>query len=343
MSLGLDHLAPDILAVRFSAIGDILLTTPLLRALRTRHPGARIAVLTKERYVPLLSDNPNVNEVFGMDPDQALREVAKLIRSVEYTHLLDLHGNLRTLALRRLAPGPWSSFSKNRLARAALILTKRNLYPDTRPMAERYFEAAAGLDVEPDGSPPEFFLSPQAGERAAARLSHLGIGNGSALVAIAPGAAHATKRWPPLYWLELARRLRETGADIVVLGGPDDVALAEWIASSAAPGSVSLAGMLALQETGAVIERSAALVSGDTGVMHMATGVGTPVVAIFGPTVREFGFFPYRSERSAVVERALGCRPCSSQGGARCPLGHHHCMRQTAPDAVYAALHSVLA
>ena len=343
MSIGFDHLAPDILAVRFSAIGDILLTTPLLRAVRTRHPGARIAVLTKERYVPLLIDNPNVNEVFGMDPDEALRQVADLIRSVEYSHLLDLHGNLRTLALRRLAPGPWSSFSKARVARAALIFAKRNLYRRTMPMAERYFEAAAGLDVEPDGSPPEFFLSAKAVERVTGRLTHLGIGDGPTLVAIAPGAAHATKRWPPLYWLELAKRLRVTGAEIVVLGGPDDMPLAEWIASSAAPGAVSLAGMLELQETGAVIKRSAALISGDTGVMHMATGVGTPVVALFGPTVREFGFFPYRSERSTVVERTLGCRPCSSQGGARCPLGHHRCMRQMAPEAVYAALCSVLA
>jgi heptosyltransferase-2 len=103
----------------------------------------------------------------------------------------------------------------------------------------------------------------------------------------------------------------------------------------------SLAGALGLQETGAVIRRSEALISGDTGVMHMATGVGTPVVALFGPTVRQFGFFPYRSPAS-VVELKLPCRPCSAHGTRRCPLGHHHCMRQIVPDLVFPALAEAL-
>lgn len=277
-----------------------------------------------------------------MEPQETVRQVAERIRAVRYSHMLDLHGNLRTLALRRLAPGPWTTFSKRRLPRAVLIVTKRNFYGGPSPMAERYFEAAHGLDVKPDGEPPEFFLAPEAEEGVADRLNELGLGNGPALVAIAPGAAHATKRWPPLSWIALARELRGTGAEIVVLGGEEDATLAKWIAA-AAPGAVSVAGVLSLQETGAVLRRSAALISGDTGVMHMATGVGTPVVALFGPTVREFGFFPYGTKRAAVVELTLGCRPCSTKGGSRCPLGHHRCMREIPPDAVLHALRTVLA
>ncbi len=342
MTLGYNHLSPDILAVRFSAIGDILLTTPLLRAIRTRHPGARIAVLTKQQYAPLLSGNPNINEVFGIEGEESLREVAERIRAVRYSHLLDLHGNLRTLALRRLAPGPWTSFSKRRLPRAALIVTKRNFYRGERHVAERYFEAAAGLDVQPDGEPPEFFIGPETEASVEALLRDVRLGNAPAIVALAPGAAHATKRWPPLHWIELARRLRATGAALVVVGGPEDAKLAEWIATDAGPGAVSLAGNLEIQETGALIKRSAALISGDTGLMHMATAVGTPLVAIFGPTVRQFGFFPYRSKRAAVVELDLRCRPCSAHGGARCPLGHHRCMREIPPEAVFHALSQVL-
>ena len=343
MTLGFTRLSPDILAVRFGAIGDILLITPLLRAIRTGHPGARIAVLTKERYVPLLSHNPNVNEVFGMTPGESIREVAEQIRGVRYSHLLDLHGNLRSLALRGLVRGPWHGFSKRRLPRLALIAAKRDFYDGDRPMAERYFEAAAGLDVYPDGAPPEFFLSPEAEAAAGEHLHRLGLGQGPALVALAPGAAHATKRWPVVHWIELARRLRGTGAELIVVGGPDDVRLARWIASDIGAGAASVAGELGLQETGAVLKRAAALVSGDTGVMHMATGVGTPVVALFGPTVREFGFFPYQAPRSSVVELPLGCRPCSAQGSAQCPLGHHRCLREIAPASVYEALCTVLA
>jgi heptosyltransferase-2 len=340
---GYNHLSPDILAIRFSAIGDILLTTPLFRAIRLRHPGARIAVLTKRQYTPLLSDNPNVNEVFGIAENDSMRHLADEIRSVNYSHILDLHGNLRTLALRALAPGPWTGYSQHRLARTALILTKRNFYGKAAPVAERYFEAAASLDVWPDDAPPEFFLAHGVEEEVETRLQKLGLGDAPALVAIAPGAAHATKRWPPLSWIELAMELRKTGAEVVVVGGPADAKLAQWIARDVGPGAASVAGLLSLQETGAVIKRSAALISGDTGVMHMATGVGTPVVALFGPTVREFGFFPYKSKRAEVVELSLGCRPCSAHGSARCPLGHHRCMKEISIAAVIDALRTALA
>lgn len=336
--------------VRFSAIGDILLTTPLLRAIRTRHPGARVAYLTKERYVPLLSDNPNVNEVIGIREEDKLAAIARIVRSVRYSHLLDLHGNLRSLALRALVSGPWRTYSKRRFQRQVLITTKRDLYGAELPMAERYFEAAAGLDLDIDGEPPEFILSAEAEASGGARLADLELGQGRPLVAIAPGAAHATKRWPAEGWIRLARRLLDTGADVVVLGGPEDVALAETIVSgirSATPGAsariATAAGILGLQESGAVLRRAAALISGDTGVMHMATGVGTPVVALFGPTVRQFGFFPYRAPRSSVVELPLECRPCSAQGGPRCPLRHHRCLRAIQPETVYQALCAVLA
>jgi heptosyltransferase-2 len=332
----------DVLVVRFSAIGDILLTTPLLRALRARHPGARISVLTKRQYLPLLTDNPHVDEVFGISRASRLTEVAAQLRAIRYTHLLDLHGSLRTGALRVLAPGAWRGYSKRRLARELLIRTKRNIYRDDVPVPERYFEAAADLDVRPDGGPPEFFLNARAEERALTWLAQAGIGQQRPLIAIAPGAAHATKRWPVPNWVSLARKVIGTGADVVVLGGVDDSALAGELVARVGAHAANSAGALGLQETGAVIKRAAALVSGDTGVMHMATGVGTPVVALFGPTVRQFGFFPYNAH-AAVLERDLLCRPCSAHGNAECPLGHHLCMRQITADNVFTALCRILA
>jgi len=336
--------APDILVVRFSAIGDILLTTPLLRAMRAANPGARITVLTKSRFAPLLSHNPYLNEVIGIEPGEGISAVANRIRGIRYSHMLDLHGSLRSRLLRRLVPGPWTTYRKRRLARAALIVTKRDLYGYAPPMAERYFEAAEPLGVWPDGGPADFFISEAADGRAASRLAQLGLAqNGRPLVAMAPGAAHATKRWPTEAWTVLSRRVAATGADVALLGGPGDVATAQFVAEQAGVSVASLAGVLGLQETGAVIRRAEVLVSGDTGLMHMATGVGTPVVALFGPTVGQFGFFPYNADRSAVVELELTCRPCSAQGGRACPLGHHRCLRAIAPDDVFARLCEALA
>ncbi len=335
-------LSPDILVVRFSSIGDILLTTPLLRAIGTKWPGARVAMLTKRQYVPLVSDNPNVTEVFGIAPQDTARTVAAQIRTVKYSHILDLQGGMRTLPLRLLARGPWSGFSHRRLARELLIRFKHNRYTEHVPVPERYFEAAHDLEVVPDGGPPELFLHPAAEEKAAAWLARAGVGTKRALVAVAPGTAHATKRWPVDHWIKLVRQIAHTGADIVALGGPEDSALGAEIAARGGGQVASAAGHLSLQETGAVLKRAAALIAGDTGVMHMATGVGTPVVALFGPTVRPFGFFPYNAHAS-VVERDLGCRPCSSHGSGDCPLEHHLCMREILPEMVFTTLTRTLA
>ncbi len=326
--------APNVLAVRFSSIGDVLLTTPLFRAIRHRYPAARITVLTKQAYAPLLSHNPHIERVIGVDPDRSLTSLAAELRAGQYTHRLDLHDSVRSRMLRALMPGRWGTYPKHRLARAFLIYAKRNRYRDRRPVAERYFSAAVDLDVEPDGAPPEFVLAAEAKREASDWLAQAGVGPGRPLVAVAPGAAHATKRWPVEHWRTLIRRLVGQGFDISVVGGADDVALGAELSQLCEGRVVSAAGVFGLQGTGALLRRSAALVSGDTGVMHMATAVGTPVVALFGPTVQAFGFFPYTS-RASVLELALSCRPCSSKGGPRCPLGHHRCLIDIDPESVY--------
>jgi lipopolysaccharide heptosyltransferase II len=328
---------PNILAVRFSSIGDVLLTTPLLRALRFRHPSARITFLVKEPYAPLLSANPHVNGVIGISRDRRLTDVAKELRGRRFSHLLDLHDSVRSRALRVLVPGNWSSYPKHRIARAILIHTKWNVYRDPRPVAERYFSAARELDVEPDGRPPDLFWDPPAERRVAEWFQHSGISDMVRPVALAPGAAHATKRWPLEHWENLISRLVAQGSQVIVVGGPDDGSLGSVLARMA-PGRVhNAAGLFQLQETGALLQRTSALVSGDTGVMHMATAVGVPVVALFGPTVQPFGFFPY-TNRASVLELSMGCRPCSSKGGPRCPLGHHRCLRDITPELVHEAL-----
>lgn len=334
-------MAPNILVVRFSSIGDILLTTPLLRAIRHTHPSGRITFLTKRAYLPLLSHNPHVDRIIGLAPGRSLLSLAAELRGDRYSDLLDLHDNLRSRALRLLVPGRWRGYPKHRMARALLVRAKRNRYRDRRPVAERYFSAARHLQVLPDGKPPDFFVGPEATDEANAWLRSVGLDGAPSLLAIAPGAAHATKRWPAEHWQRLIERMVHEGHRVAIAGGPDDASLAQQLAAPF-PGQVaSAAGTFGLQVTGALLKRARALVSGDTGVMHMASAVGTPVVALFGPTVEAFGFFPYTSQAS-VVELPLPCRPCSTQGGPRCPLGHHRCMVDMEPAAVQGALRLAL-
>ncbi|HEU5303056.1 MAG TPA: glycosyltransferase family 9 protein [Gemmatimonadales bacterium] len=331
----------NVLAVRFSSIGDILLTTPLLRAIRHSYPGARITVVTKRAYLPLLSHNPRIHRVIGLAPNGSLAGLAADLRGDRYTTLLDLHDNLRSRVLRLLVPGRWTTYPKHRLARALLVHAKRNRYRDRRPVAERYFSAAKHLRVIPDGAPPEFFIGPEATLEAISWLRSQGLESEPGIIAVAPGAAHATKRWPVGHWRTLIDRIAGDGSPVVIAGGPDDAPLAAHLADGYGSRVTSAAGVFGLQGTGALLRRARVLVSGDTGVMHMATGVGTPVVALFGPTVEAFGFFPY-SRLARVVELPLPCRPCSTQGGPRCPLGHHRCLVDLPAGAVYEALRQLI-
>ncbi|HEX9282250.1 MAG TPA: glycosyltransferase family 9 protein [Gemmatimonadales bacterium] len=328
-----------VLLVRFSSIGDILLTTPLVRALARRHPEAKLVYVTKRAMAPLVADNPHLSAVVTLDPDEPLLHLARRLRALGPTHGLDLHGSVRSAALRLLVPCRWSGYRKRKLARTLLISTKLDLYGRRLPVAERYFEAARRLDARPDGGPPEFALGRGATERVAQWLGARGLAD-ARLAALAPGAAHATKRWPVAHWSALAEHLRAAGYRTVVVGGPEDRGLAQQLVTAGA--AASAAGEFSLQETGALLARSRVVVSGDTGVMHMATGVGAPVVALFGPTVEQFGFFPYRA-RAVVLQRALDCRPCSATGTATCPLGHHRCLADVAPADVAAAVERLVA
>lgn len=330
-----------ILVVRLSSAGDVLLVTPLLRCLRRRHPTAHLAFLTRSAFAPLVSDNPHLSALELVEPGTSLARLARRLNAGAYTHLLDLQGSLATRLLRRLVHGRWSGYSKRRWAREVLIRTKRDVYRDSVPEAERYFEAGGDLDVTPDGRPAELRVAAETDDLVAAW-----IGSGPGLqpfIALAPGAALRTKRWPTRRWEALARDLTAAGRVTVVVGGSAEVDAGARIAAAAAPLGWSACGEFDFQGTAALIRRAVALASGDTGVMHIATAVGTPIVALFGPTVAQFGFMPYRAPRVEILERPLPCRPCSAQGGARCPLGHHDCLRGIAPADVRRALERVAA
>lgn len=335
------HAPPRILLVRFSSMGDILLTSALVRALRARHPEAHIAFLVKEQFAPLVSESPRLSEVITYRDGDPLLPLASALRARHFTHLLDLHGSLRSRALHFLVPGRWREYSKRRVAREILIRLKRNVYHGTVPEAERFFDAADGLDVRPDGEGLEFFVSTAAAAKVDSWLAGRGL-VGRPFTLLGPGAAHFSKRWPSDYWTALAAALARTGRSLVVTGGQAEREVGDAIVAAtraARPDAIAAnsAGEFALQETGALLRRAEALAVGDTGVMHMATAVGTPIVALMGPTVRPFGFFPYQAN-ATVLERELYCRPCTPFGGPVCPEGHHRCLRDIAPDEVVSAL-----
>jgi len=235
----------------------------------------------------------------------------------------------------------WSAYSKRKLARTALIAAKINIYGKHVPVPERYFRGGAAHSTCSRWRPTRAF-SGAGGARADSRrwLAERGLDR-HPFAALAPGAAHTTKRWPIRHWVALAEQLRTMGYGLVAVGGPGGATPSSPVSS--VPVCTAPRESSRCQETGACLARAAVVVSGDTGVMHMGKLLSrTRVVALFGPTVELFGFFPYGG-RAEVLERDLGCRPCSVDGDGALPARSPSLSRGNLPDEVAAAVQRLVA
>jgi len=325
---------PTTLLIQTAFLGDVVLTTPLLAVLAERH--GPLDVVTTPAAAPLLETHPAVASVIRYDKraaDRGLVGVVRLARRLRgrgYERVYLPHRSWRSAALALLSGAPERvGFAGGP---AAACYTRRVPRPATGHEVERLLALAGGSGT---GAPP-VRIELTADDRAAADawLRERRIGDG--FVALAPGSIWGTKRWPG--YAELAAAL---DAPVVVVGGREDAPLAQAVAAAAAGRGHSAAGALGLRVSAALIARAAVLVTNDSAPLHLATATGTPVVAIFGPTVPAFGFGP-RGARDRVVEHAaLECRPCSAHGPQVCPLAHHRCMKELSVESVAAAVAAV--
>lgn len=333
-----------VLLIRFSSLGDVVLATAAVEALRQEVPAAQLHVLTKPEFRSVFEGHPGVTGLLAWDPAQGLAALARELRQHGYAWIVDLHANLRTRLLRVLVPGPrWSVYAKGALRRRlAVWLHRPELLAGEPHVVDRYLAALAPLGAAGAGAKPRLYLT-DAERRHAEELLRAGGWDGQApLLGMAPGARWATKAWPPDQWVELLRGVADAGYAVpVLLGGAAETALCRDLLHRAAVHGVGLAGRTTLRETAAVLERCRVLVTNDSAPLHLAGAVGTRVLALFGPTVRGFGFGPL-GEGDAVLEAALACRPCSLHGGGHCPQGHHRCLRDLSPEAVTGELVGML-
>lgn len=319
------------LVIQTAFLGDVVLTTPMLSALAARH--GPVDVVTTPIATPLIETHPAVRKVIPYDKRGTdsglvgLRNLAGQLKGERYARAYLPHRSLRTAALALLARIP---------TRIGFRGGWSFLYTEARPKPRTGHETDRLLALADERSavyPPQ--LRPTAeDERVAAAVIQ------GDFVALAPGSIWGSKRWP--YYGELARQLAGS-APIVVVGGPDDVGLAEVIEKAATGGNgrqrvVNACGQLTLRQSAALIGRARVLVTNDSAPLHLATAMGTPIVALFGPTVTDFGFGPLRPGDIALGIDGLQCRPCSPHGPLRCPLGHHRCMRDLTVEAVIAAI-----
>ncbi|MDF1553203.1 MAG: glycosyltransferase family 9 protein [Deferrisomatales bacterium] len=329
-----------VLLVRFSSLGDVVLVTAAVEALREALPGVHLDILTKPEFRPVFAGNRGVSGLLEWDPVDGLGSLARAVRRGEYDWIVDLHANLRTWVLRALVPGPrWSVYAKGVLRRRlAVWLRKPGLLAGQPHVVERYLSALAPLGVGSRFRKPCLFLDRGERDAAGALLRDGGWDGRAPLIGLAPGARWATKAWPMEHWVKLARAVVAEGAGLPVLvGGTLDRGLCERVLRDAGVTGVNLAGSTSVRGTAAVLECCDALVANDSAPMHLAVAVGTRVVALFGPTMAGFGFSPLGDD-DVALDTALACRPCSLHGDDRCPKGHHRCLEGLEPVVVVAAL-----
>jgi heptosyltransferase-2 len=334
-----DQALDRILVIRLSSLGDVVLTAPALRALRSRFPTSRIDFLTSKPYVDLASALPGVDRVLEFDKRGGLKELLRwqfrLLRT-RYSIIVDLQNSSRSACWRALAfPVIWVKARRYRLRRFLLIHLRKNLYPCILPVPVRYLAAVDSLGCGDDGGGLELRVPEDIARQTHEELEG-SEATGERAIILAPGARHATKRWPVENWADLARTLLSRDYQVILVGDRADEPLIEAIVRDVTDKGVRSFINQPLLKVAALLQFGACLISNDSGPMHLATAVGAPVVALFGPTVEEFGFFPFRA-RSEVIQRDLPCRPCSAMGSEQCPEDHFRCMRDITVAEVLSA------
>lgn len=334
-----------ILIIRFSAIGDVLLTTPLIRCLQKQFPEAKIDFVVKEKYASLINVNPHIRQVWTFSPEDGFFEIIRLcrqIRNVKYDGIIDLQVNVRSLLLRVFSRAKKNVRYKTwRGKRFFWVHFHWNLYPTEMAVPLRFLDGVSSWGVEDDGFGLELHVDSKAKSAVKSHLEKRRASPKDGMVVLAPGASKMTKRWPSESFAILGKRLQRMNYQIVLVGGDQDRQICEDLVNGMEYPPENFSGRLSLQKTAALIAESNLLISNDTGVMHMGAALKKPVVAIFGPTTRHLGFMPFRT-RSIVVEKSLACRPCSYHGTDACPKGHFRCMKDIQVEEVLEAAKNLL-
>ena len=314
------------LIIRFSSIGDIVLTTPVIRCLKQQVPDAEVHVLVKESFHSIVINNPYIDkvQVLAHSWDLMIHE----LKLEEYDQIIDLHNNLRTLRVKKALGKPAHSFNKLNLQKYIYTNLKWNLMPD-KHIVDRYMETVSSFNVKNDGKGLDYFIS----EDDEVNQHDIPASHHAGYIAIVIGAAHNTKKYPVHKLQALCEKLDHP---VILLGGKEDMKEGEAISISDPVKIYNACGKFSINESADLVKKSKLVITNDTGLMHIAAAYKKPIISLWGNTVPSFGMYPYYGDNyldkqsqkpfNMLQVRKLWCRPCSKIGYDKCPRGHFKCM-----------------
>jgi ADP-heptose:LPS heptosyltransferase len=328
-----------ILILRFSSIGDIVLTTPVIRTLKSQLEDASIHYATKKEFGILLENNPYVDKVHTLE--NSLNDLVRELKKEQFDYVIDLHHNVRTKIIKTRLRRPSYTLKKLNLLKWIRVNLKIDILPN-KHIVDRYMETVEPLKVKMDNLGLDYFIP----EKDEVDLEWLPEGFRKKFVAVVIGARYKTKQLPYKRLVELCDRINKP---VVLLGGKEDEALGDEIEAffsrENSPHEETLkdklgkkttvyngCGKFNLNQSASLLKQSMVVFSHDTGLMHIAAAFRKKIYSIWGNTIPEFGMYPYRTQFVIFENKKINCRPCSKIGFDKCPKGHFKCMNDLVFD-----------
>ena len=328
---------PKILVIRFSSIGDIVLTTPVFRCIKKQLPDAEVHLVTKSSFKIVTANNPYIDHFFYLDDD--LTSVIKELKKQKYDYVVDLHNNTRSYRIKRALRK--KTFTINKLNIEKFLLTNLNInIMPAEHITTRSLDTVASLAVVDDGKGLDYFIP----VKDIVKEHDIPTSHSAGFITIVIGATYNTKKLPVHKLQELCYKIDHP---VILLGGKEDNSDAEMIASVDPVKVYNACGKFNLNESADLVRQSKLVVSHDTGLMHIAAALQKPIISIWGNTTPVFGMYPYYGSRSdkqfdTVEVTGLRCRPCSKIGYQKCPMEHFKCMENQDIDSLVQLIHQRL-
>jgi len=300
------------LILRFSSIGDIVLTTPVTRCIKKQYPNAEVHFATKESFKVLVENNPYIDQYHLIG--KSLNKFIQSLQTENFDFIIDLHNNLRTSIIKMsLFSAKSFSFDKLNLRKWLLVVLKINQMPNVH-IVERYLDTVKSLGIKNDLNGLDFFIP----EKDKVQINE-------SYVAYAIGGQHYTKKLPISRIIEVCQKIN---GKIMILGGKEDRPAAEEIEKALGDKIINACGKYNLNQSASLVQQAEYIITHDTGLMHIASALKKKVISIWGNTVPEFGMYPYLTAFSIIENKEISCRPCSKIGYDKCPKGHFKCMNE---------------
>ena len=322
------------LIIRFSSIGDIVLTTPVVRCLKKQLVTAEVHYLTKSSFRSIVDSNPYIDKAHYFEND--LENITEQLKQEDFDYVIDLHHNLRTLKVKKALGKKSFSFKKLNIEKWLLTALKINTLPEIH-IVDRYMETVKAFGIKYDGGGLDYFIP----DKDKVKEGDIPASHHAGYFGVVIGAAHNTKKLPVHKLQELCAGINHP---IILLGGKEDRAIGELISAVDPVKIYNACGKFSINESADLVRRSKIIVTHDTGLMHIAAAFNKPMLSVWGNTVPEFGMTAFYSNKNVQETRfeirKLSCRPCSKIGYDKCPRGHFKCMEKISMTEVIENLKS---